>query len=160
MSASRDLTHAVSGASLPAPTPRPRFGDIIENGWASEDNPTRAGFFVREGRRTGRMNAGRYYEVTDGAGKFWELPSFGDHKIIVRPKIAEPSSLRDALEAAYTFITQPQQMHTPKGGPKTATYRIEGYNALTAKLRAAIDAADTSDRQGKVPGMDQSGASS
>ena len=63
----------------------PRFGDIIENGWASEENPTRVGLFVREGRRTGRMNAGRYFEVTDGKGKFWELPAFGDHRITVSP---------------------------------------------------------------------------
>lgn len=62
---------------------KPRFGDIIENGWASEDNPTRRGFFVREGRRTGRMNAGRYFEATDGAGKFWELPIDRDHKVTI-----------------------------------------------------------------------------
>lgn len=52
--------------------------------------------------------------------------------------IAAAPELLEALEAAYTFISQPQAMHTPAGGPKTATYRIEGYNALTAKLRAAI----------------------
>lgn len=65
----------------------PRFGDIITNGWASEDNPTRVGLFVREGRRTGRMNPGRYFEVTDGEGKFWELPLGRDHKITVRPAV-------------------------------------------------------------------------
>lgn len=64
---------------------KPRFGDIIENGWASLENPTRCGYFVREGRRTGKMNAGRYFEVTDGRGKFWELPLGRDHKISVRP---------------------------------------------------------------------------
>lgn len=52
--------------------------------------------------------------------------------------------LLEALEAAYRFITQPQRMDTPKDGPKTATYRIEGYNALTAKLRAAIAKAEAS----------------
>lgn len=61
------------------------FGDIIENGWASADNPTRTGIFVREGRRMGRMNAGRFFEVTDGKGHFWELPLGRDHKITVRP---------------------------------------------------------------------------
>lgn len=53
---------------------------------------------------------------------------------------ATPDTL-DALQAAYAFITQPQRMDTPKGGPKTATYRIEGYNALTSKLRSAIEKA-------------------
>jgi hypothetical protein len=68
---------------------KPCFGDVIENGWASEANPTRIGLFVREGRRTGRMNPGRYFEVTDGKGKFWELPLDRDHKISVRRQAAE-----------------------------------------------------------------------
>lgn len=52
---------------------RPAFGDIVENGWASEDNPTRTGFFVREFRRTGKLNPGLTWEITDGKGKFWEF---------------------------------------------------------------------------------------
>ncbi len=60
-----------------------KFGDVVENGWASENNPTRVGFFVRAGKRTGRMNAGKFWEITDGKGKFWELMPTGDHKITV-----------------------------------------------------------------------------
>lgn len=55
---------------------------------------------------------------------------------------ADPDLL-EALKAAHAFISQPQVMHTPAGGPKTATYRVEGYNALTAKLRAAIAKAES-----------------
>lgn len=66
-------------------TARPRFGDLVENGWASEENPTRRGFFVREGKRTGRMNAGTYWEITDGKGKFWECPLSADHKLTWAP---------------------------------------------------------------------------
>lgn len=44
----------------------------------------------------------------------------------------------EALGDAYKFISQPTRMETPKGGPKTATYRVEGYNALTAKIRAVL----------------------
>jgi hypothetical protein len=51
----------------------PSFGDTVENGWASEDNPTRQGFFVREFKRIGRLNPGRTWEITDGRGKFWEI---------------------------------------------------------------------------------------
>jgi hypothetical protein len=70
-----------SGVKLTA-----KFGDIVENGWASERNPTRVGFFVREGHRPlGRMNPGRYWQITDGKGKFWELSPVGDHRISVRP---------------------------------------------------------------------------
>jgi len=86
---------------------KPRFGDIVENGWASVDNPTRTGFFVRQGCRTGRMNAGPYVEVTDGHGKFWELPMDKGHRVTFRPA-ADALSQRDAriaeLEAHLTFI--------------------------------------------------------
>jgi hypothetical protein len=82
---------------------KPCFGDIIENGWASENNPTRVGYFVREGRRTGRLNPGRYFEVTDGKGKFWNLPLDSDHKITVKPcpRRASPphtGELREAVD--------------------------------------------------------------
>lgn len=51
----------------------PSFGDLIENLWASEKNPRRFGTFVRARRRTGRMNPGLHYELTDRNGKFWEV---------------------------------------------------------------------------------------
>lgn len=40
-----------------------KFLDIVENGWASEDNPHRIGIFIRK--------KGRNFEVTDGKGDFW-----------------------------------------------------------------------------------------
>ena len=49
----------------------PSFGDVVENGWASEDNPTRRGFFVRAFKVAGRMDPGLTWEITDGKGKFW-----------------------------------------------------------------------------------------
>jgi hypothetical protein len=67
---------------------RAKFGDLVENGWASEENPTRKGFFVREAKRTGKLNAGRYWEITDGKGKFWELSPVGEHKITVTAAVA------------------------------------------------------------------------
>lgn len=42
-----------------------KFGDIIENGWVSEDNPSRKSIFVRHKKKT--------IEVTDGKGNFWEV---------------------------------------------------------------------------------------
>lgn len=42
-----------------------KFGDIIENGWTSEDNPLRKSIFVRHKKKT--------IEVTDGKGEFWEV---------------------------------------------------------------------------------------
>lgn len=49
-----------------------KFGDIIENGWASVDNPTRIGIFVRRKKRT--------IELTDGRGKFWEVYHNDDNR--------------------------------------------------------------------------------
>ncbi|GAA5417949.1 hypothetical protein Pryu01_03027 [Paraliobacillus ryukyuensis] len=49
-----------------------KFGDIIENGWASKDNPTRIGIFVRHKKKT--------IEKTNGKGKFWETYHDSDNK--------------------------------------------------------------------------------
>lgn len=96
-----------------SPELRPRFGDIIENGWASEDSPIRVGFFVREGRRTGRMNPGRYFEVTNGNGRLWEVPVDRDHKITVRTPTPEPQAeVRGLVEA----LLQANAERTFEGG--------------------------------------------
>ena len=60
-----------------------KFGDVVENGWASEDNPTRTGVFVRKGSREGTMNAGPYIRLTDMKGKFWESPIGPCHRLKV-----------------------------------------------------------------------------
>lgn len=49
----------------------PKFGDRITNPYASDDNPRKTGFFVREYRQKGKLNPGWFYEITDGKGKFW-----------------------------------------------------------------------------------------
>lgn len=48
-----------------------KFGELVRNVYASERNPTRDGFFVREFVRRGRLNPGHICEVTNGKGKFW-----------------------------------------------------------------------------------------
>lgn len=63
---------------------KPRFGDLVDNGWASADNPTRRGFFVRE-TRSGARGATRTWEITDGKGKFWRCPLDSDHKLTWAP---------------------------------------------------------------------------
>ena len=50
-----------------------KFGDKAMNKWASPQNPQRFGTFVEIIKRTGRMNAGTRYRLTDRKGKFWEL---------------------------------------------------------------------------------------
>lgn len=46
---------------------------------------------------------------------------------------ASNPELLEALQEAYRFISQPQAMNR-----ETVTYRIQPYNALTAKIRSAI----------------------
>ena len=50
----------------------PKFGQRIRGVWASVDNPIRDGYFVEVVRRTGRLNPGVFYRITDGKGRFWE----------------------------------------------------------------------------------------
>jgi hypothetical protein len=48
-------------------------GDILDNGYATGGNPTRTGIVVSIGHRTGRINPGGYYRMTDLAGSTWEI---------------------------------------------------------------------------------------
>lgn len=52
-----------------------KFGDVVENGWASEDNPTRVGVVVEK--------TGGHVRLTDMKGKFWESPTLVGHKLKV-----------------------------------------------------------------------------
>ncbi|NEI70986.1 hypothetical protein GR212_15505 [Rhizobium lusitanum] len=50
-----------------------QFGDIIENGWASDSNPTKRGVFLYYKTRTGRLNPGRHAVIrfkSGGLGEF------------------------------------------------------------------------------------------
>lgn len=67
-----------------------RFGDVIENGWASEDNPQRYGYLVGRFTRAGRMNSGRHVRLTDGKGSTWEHPLHGEHRLTVVARASLP----------------------------------------------------------------------
>jgi len=53
----------------------PKFGERMRGIYASVKNPQRDGFYVETIRRTGKMNAGKGYRLTDGHGDFWEYPA-------------------------------------------------------------------------------------
>jgi len=84
---------------------KPSFGDVVENGWASDDNPTRRGFFVRAFKRAGRMNPGLTWEITDKLGKFWEIqPAFIGERLTVIPAArseAQPSGYDASQPVAW-----------------------------------------------------------
>lgn len=50
----------------------PVFGEKIMGIWAGESNPQRWGRYVETIRRTGRLNPGVWYRLTDGHGSFWQ----------------------------------------------------------------------------------------
>lgn len=60
----------------------PKFGDMIRGNFASETNPIRDGIYVRTINRTGRVNNGKHYQLTDGKGKFWEFEA--EHTTILK----------------------------------------------------------------------------
>jgi len=63
----------------------PKFGEWFRGIYASEDNPIRDGMYVRTIRRTGRLNRGTFYELTNLKGKFWEFPRDGVVRIEAPP---------------------------------------------------------------------------
>lgn len=64
-----------------------RFGDLVENGRASLDNPRRCGFFVRKGSTPhGRINPGPWIELTDGKGDFWRHSLQHGHRLTIKKR--------------------------------------------------------------------------
>jgi hypothetical protein len=54
----------------------PKFGEWLRGIHASESNPQRDGMYVRTIHTpTGKVNAGKSYELTDGNGNFWRYPA-------------------------------------------------------------------------------------
>jgi hypothetical protein len=60
-----------SSPSVATPA-KPVFGERVRNTMAGDGNPQRDGMYVRTIRRTGRLNHGTWYEITDGKGAFWQ----------------------------------------------------------------------------------------
>jgi len=51
----------------------PFFGQWLRGIYADEECLWREGMFVETIYRTGVLNPGKFYRLTDGAGKFWEF---------------------------------------------------------------------------------------
>lgn len=64
-----------------------KFGDVIENGYASEDNPRRVSIVVKKAR-------GHSINCTDGNGDFWDLLFDAQSKIKLHgTALIEPAKL-------------------------------------------------------------------
>ncbi|MFP5513276.1 MAG: hypothetical protein ACLGJC_09370, partial [Alphaproteobacteria bacterium] len=69
-----------------------KFGDRIEMIAASHDNPHKFGFFIRRIHRSGRMNPGAFFEVTDGNGEVWFTPPDNVRAAPASPSAAQPAA--------------------------------------------------------------------
>ena len=69
----------------------PKFGEWLRGTYASESNPHRDGMYVRTIHRKGRMNPGKFYELTDGNGAFWMYPAQSVERIAAAKFIAQAS---------------------------------------------------------------------
>ncbi len=84
----------------------PRFGAILRAEYASEGNPQRDGMFVRVVRiPRGRMNAGVWWEITDGNGTFWrQRPA--NVSVLGHGPLAEVEQLLPVVEAAAALVDE------------------------------------------------------
>ena len=66
------MTTPTQGEHAQTEALRPKFGDLLRNTMASESNPHRDAYFIREVHRSGGgVNPGRWFEMTDGKGETW-----------------------------------------------------------------------------------------
>lgn len=84
-----------------------KFGDIVENGWASDSNPTKRGIYLWSFNRTGRMNPGKHVKLLHDDGRTGELRISDDDKMTVvgtifDAKAAEAIAAKDAEIANLT----------------------------------------------------------
>ena len=77
--------------------PEPKFGEWLRGIYASESNPHRDGMYVRTIRRTGKLNPGVHYEVTDGNGKFWQYPAQSVERLATPPAV-QPAGAESAAQ--------------------------------------------------------------
>ncbi|KAF0137368.1 MAG: hypothetical protein FD152_543 [Xanthobacteraceae bacterium] len=101
---------------------RPLFnvGDIVANGHVSMDSPRHVGMIKAVRSREGRLNAGRYYEISDFRGDQWEvsaefnmLSKVGFFDLIDGPRNALAKVKADMAEAAA--VPTPTPPHGEEG---------------------------------------------
>lgn len=126
---------------------KPKFGDLMRNPWASDTNPRRDAYFVRQD--------GRYYEFTNKKGDFWKTHAKYAFFIDARPE-----ANADAKDA----ITDTQRMDFQQSNPnmyfnvhKKGKYWRFGHfsnypQECYSSARDAIDAAINAARQAKENG--------
>ena len=135
-------------------TSKPKFGEWLRGIYASESNPQRDGMYVRTIRRTGRMNPGTFYEMTDGNGRFWQYPAQSVERVAAPqpPTEAQGVDIDEAQDDAIARVAaeiaaeaQPQvgiDLHARMFGDRMAINMLvaAGYVA-EAKANEALNIA-------------------
>lgn len=89
-------------SNQPTPLARePKFGEWLRGIYAGERNPQREGMFVRTIHRPrGRTNSGKWYQLTDGNGSFWE---YQPESVVFasRPSVKEPLTTEQVLHVCH-----------------------------------------------------------
>ena len=118
-------------------TSKPKFGEWLRGIYASESNPQRDGMYVRTIRRTGRMNPGTFYELTDGNGRFWQYPAQSVERVAAPqpPAEAQPDHCTD--HQRHVWGCRPCEEAAGKFN-ETAEQQQGGGEALEAELIALV----------------------
>lgn len=77
-----------------------QFGDIIENGWASGDNPTKRGVFIQYKHRSGRLNPGKQAVIRFDSG------NLGEFRIDMEARLTKVGTIFDADRAKIAVMKQ------------------------------------------------------
>ncbi|MGG3504703.1 hypothetical protein ABES58_04380 [Paenibacillus lautus] len=91
-----------------------KFGDLIENHYASEDNPRRIGIFVKK-------DSNGHFEMTDGKGKFWLSANDNDKLVKVGSIISD---------------TPPVPTYKPGDGVR---HEIYGNGIVMSEIRTTLE---------------------
>lgn len=113
--------------------PEPQFGDWLRGIYASESNPQRDGMYVRTILRSGSVNPGKHYELTDGKGGFWQYPAKSTERINRASRPADVARPVEAADYAARFILDFSALtYSPHSCERAAERLKEALRPFTA----------------------------
>lgn len=119
------MTPATEKAA-PIPADGLAFGDAVTNIAASDDNPIKHGWFIRRGRRSGRVNAGSFVEYATADGRLHQTPPDN-----IAPRDAEPVFRADRASQEERIREDERQAATDAeaviGRLQTLVYNVCGW---------------------------------
>lgn len=102
----------------------PKFLDIVENGWASKDNPHRVGIFIKKKTKT--------LLLTDGKGEFFEPFNDDGSKLRIIGNLLRQSEIKGRIDE----VEKARYEHLRNFEEDICVYlnrRIESLNQMKGK---------------------------